>query len=501
MEPEESKGTSASARQAPHDAREERKERAQTRQDQMNNAFLTQLNNLSRVQSNPIGGLVNSVLPLFQNVMEGAGTGGGNPFSQSLGSMFPSEVNSSSTFLHKVMIGCSLQEVIALMNGNYEILTQLHPRVKALLLNDYMNGVDNEENKKQAVTRIAEEINSEVLIPETLEGNIIQGSNPLQIAKDTNTKHISRVINMILDIEHNSDDNSFFIKSVKRKMRWWVGEFIDNLKPHFQNHLRDVLLMIRSNFERVISNLDEGVRLLSGQFTDTIMQTITSSYTEYVKDKKREDEAEARESGITLEELYKQRRESENSSKMDVDPAVNDEPKIEEEKVHPITGERVAPVKTTTATPAKPQKGASEAQRQTAEPQIEERDPEIRKLLEDMDEDQSMLVVDPPKRRPVSRTYRALDGYFDMNLESGASITELTRPRTTLKDSLKNNLKKALKDAGFSGETVSQIMKDKDVSDEFVNHYKEILKAEIKDKKNDPNYVPGRFPELDRLYQ
>jgi tRNA/tmRNA/rRNA uracil-C5-methylase (TrmA/RlmC/RlmD family) len=41
--------------------------------------------------------------------------------------------------------------------------------------------------------------------------------------------------------------------------------------------------------------------------------------------------------------------------------------------------------------------------------EVEEKDPEVKKWIEQMEEDQSLLVVDPPKQGPKSEIYHDLN--------------------------------------------------------------------------------------------
>ena len=481
--------------------REERKEQAQNRQESLNASFLNNLNNIASSGSNPLGQAFGSMLPMLSGALAGAG---GNPLTQSIGSLFPESSGDSNTFIFKVLVNFSIQDLLAVMNGNYEVVTNLHPRTRDILLSDYMNGEDTPSNREAATTRIAEEVNSGIVIPEELQSHVVRGSDPLKIAKQVNKKHIKKLVDAILDIEPNPNDSSAFINRVKRLLRWWDGDFIDSLKPHFTEQLPDVLKLIRGNIEKMIRSIgDQGTQMMAGMFTDTIMQNITKTYNNYLNDKKREDEAEARELGISLDELYKRRRDSERESRMEVDN--DEEPKIEEENVNPLQSSSSQPPRATHATPDREMREESkEEAKKSVEEKIEakveeEKDPEIKALLEEMEEDQSMLVVDPPSKKPKSRAYRALDVYYSRNIESGNSITEEKPSRSTAKDEAANILKAALKDCGFKNADIDKMLQNNEIPEEFVNHFKEVVKEEIKERKKDPEYEQGRFPELDKI--
>lgn len=232
-------------------------------------------------------------------------------------------------------------------------------------------------------------------------------------------------------------------------------------------------------------------------FTDTIMQSITSNYNEYSTEKAREDMLEANDI-VTSNDSQRMRNEEINS-KMEVD----EEPKIEEETINTTFTRQSQEQPRVESKPPQPPVAKKE---QPAKPEAkqeikveEEKDPEIKKLLDQMDEDQSMLVVDPPSNNPKSRTYKALDGYYLNNIESGNSITEMSRPKQTPKQALTNLIKDSLKEAGFAPNQVEKLMKDKEIPQEFADQYKEVIKNEIRERKQNSDYEEGRFPELDRL--
>ena len=472
---------------------EERKERAESRQESLNNSFVNNLNLLANSENNPMSNLMQTFLPMFNSVA--GNIPGGNPMAQPFRTLFPAEAEGETSFFRNVMLDWSTQDFIALFSGNYDVLTNLHPRTRTILLNDYMNGVDSKENRSRAADRIADEINSSIFLPDELKPNVSRDSNPVGIASKINRKHIEKVINTVLDIDCNAEDNSIFIKRIKRIVRWWLGNIVDSLKPLFTNSLQDVLKMFRANIQRNIeSSVEDNTGIISAMFTDTIMQSITSSYNEYVVEKKREDEIEENDR-ITSQD-NKRRHKEEIESKMEVD----EEPKIEEEPVNTASSHQAHTHQNQPKPPVSKRPDLAKTDNKKEEQKVEEeKDSEIKKLLEQMDEDESMLVVDPPNKNPRSRAYKALDSYYQNNIESGNSITEMDRQKLTAKQSLTNMLKNSLRESGFSPENIEKMMKDKDLSEEFVNHYKEVLKDEIRERKKDPDYEEGRFPELDRI--
>jgi hypothetical protein len=45
----------------------------------------------------------------------------------------------------------SLSDLLALINGNIEVVKDLYPKMKSILLQDYMDGEDTPESREQAI--------------------------------------------------------------------------------------------------------------------------------------------------------------------------------------------------------------------------------------------------------------------------------------------------------------------------------------------------------------
>lgn len=261
-------------------SREEHKEHAQNRQQNLNNNFMRNVSNVANMgNENPISQAFQSMMPLLNGAMSGSG---GNPMTQTLGSVFPEDREGARSFFFKVIVNLSLQDLIAIMNGNYEVVSHLHPRMRDILISQYMNGEDTPANRQAAAETISQEVNENIVIPEEVKANVVPGSDPLKIVREGNRKHTKKLVNMILDNEHDPNDTASFIKRVTRILRWWIGEIVDGLKPCFTGSLQDVLKFIRGNIEKAISSMqDPSIQFMTGMFTDTIMQSITKSYNEY----------------------------------------------------------------------------------------------------------------------------------------------------------------------------------------------------------------------------
>lgn len=478
---------------------EEEKKQAETRQQTINSRFLSDFNNVASHPNNPLQ-------QMFQSILPALGGAGGNPLTSPLGELFPEESGISRSFILKILINSSIQDLLAVMNGNYEVVTTLHPRTRDILLTEYMGGYDIPATRASATEQIAEELNSQMIMPEDVAYHVPRGSDPLKTAKRINKIHVKKLVDAILDSETNEQDSAVFLKRSKRILRWWVGEFIDGLKPHFNQQLPDVLKFIRGNVQHAINNVsDNTMQLIGGMFTDTIMKSINDAYNSYRDDRKREDEAEAREQGISLDELYQRRRDSERNSEMDVDLSESD-PKIEEEPVNNTRSPSSAPTNHATPMNSAPKKEEQkqapvrQEERKGEEQKVEEeKDPEIKQLLEMMEEDQSMLVVDPPSKRPRSRAYRALDVYHQQNVESGNSILECNPSKASAKSDATDLFRQALKEYGFRPDIIEKNLSECNITDEFVDHFKEVVKQEIRQRKEDPEYKEGQFPELDKI--
>jgi hypothetical protein len=135
---EESKEEQKVSRSAGRRSREERKGTAQS-------------------QHNVLADAVSTVMPLINNAMSSTG----NQQSQTLGELFPEEREAATSYGFKVLTNMTIPDLISLMNGNYSSLTTLQPRMRQILLSDYMNNEDTPENRQLATDKIAEELNLE----------------------------------------------------------------------------------------------------------------------------------------------------------------------------------------------------------------------------------------------------------------------------------------------------------------------------------------------------
>lgn len=483
--------------QSRHPVEEEKKERAQNRQQNLNNQFMNNVTNIASMGSeNPISQAFQNLMPL----LSGSLGAGGNPMTQTLGNMFPEENSRSDSFLFKVVTNCSLQDLIAIFNGNYEVVANLHPRTRDILLSDYMQGEDTEDRRREASERLADEINSDMQVPEEIKANVVQGHNPIIIAREVNERHIRKMVDVILDIEHNPEDGSIFLKRMTTISRWWIGDFIDSLKPSFINQIQDVLKFIRGNVDRRIRSVqDPSMQMMSGMFTDSIMQSITRSYNAYLNDRRREEEAEARELGISLDEYYRRRENVSREHTMEVDQNdLDEEPRIEEEPINPLQSNMSSAPATSHSTPH-PYPNLSEAHATAHRVVEEEKDPEVKKLLEQMEEDQAMLAVDPPTVGVKSRAYRAIDAYDNRNCESGHSIVEEEKNHKGAKEVANDLMKEALSEYGFRKEDVERMMANGELDEEFVDHFRDVMRDDIRARRDQLDVEQGRFPELDKL--
>jgi len=394
-----------------------------------------------------------------------------------------------------------LQDILAIFSGNYEIVKNLHPKMKEVLLNNYMNNEDTPESRDQAVTKINSELSGFFETPESMRQDIVAGKDPKKTIMETSKKHIRKLINIILDIEDTEENSATFMKRFTKAARWWTGEIIDNLKPCFKMGLPDVLRYFRGNIEQKISSLEgSNIPFVIGLMTDGLMNFLTSAYGNYTKDKEREDRAEAREQGITLEELYARRRTptepaKEEEPSKEEEPAPKEETKEitpqsqkEEEKKsseEPIIQEEPVTSKTVTSklassSHATPLQTSQASQEEQKEP--EEKDPEIKDLLEKMEE---YLIGNPPPIRPLSRAYQALDAFNDRNIDTSNPVTKRGELKQNAKNDAESILRTALKNCGFKSSTIEANLKDVEIPEDLVNKYKEVVKEEIQARKAD----------------
>jgi len=179
---------------------------------------------------------------------------------------------------------------------------------------------------------------------------------------------------------------------------------------------------------------------------------------------------------------------------MEVDPAVNDEPVIQEENINSLQSN-------TTSVPVTSEPSTQQRAQPNPEPRAperpptheenvsklieEEKDDEIKKLLEQMEEDQSMLVVDPPCVKPRSRAYRVLDVFSNRNIDSGNPITETNNQNTNPRNELTDILRTSLLETGFKAQDVTTMLEQNELPEDMVDHFRDVMREEIKARKSD----------------
>ena len=189
---------------------EEQKVEAENRQQRINQDFMTSMSNLAgdNNSQNPLSQLVQSFMPAISN-------SSGNPLNNPIGDLLNNEREQANSFFSKVLVELSIQDLLAFFNGNYDVLTSLHPKVRKILIEQYMNGQDTSENREEASRKIAKELNDSMFIPDNVQQNVVEGTNPMEIAKSINTKHINKIVNAILDISTEETEPTIFINRIQ----------------------------------------------------------------------------------------------------------------------------------------------------------------------------------------------------------------------------------------------------------------------------------------------
>lgn len=78
-----------------------------------------------------------------------------------------------------------------------------------------MNGQDTSENREEASRKIAKELNDSMFIPDNVQQNVVEGTNPMEIAKGINAKHTNKIVNAILDISTEETEPTIFINRIQ----------------------------------------------------------------------------------------------------------------------------------------------------------------------------------------------------------------------------------------------------------------------------------------------
>ncbi|CAI2381678.1 unnamed protein product [Moneuplotes crassus] len=354
-----------------------------------------------------------------------------------------------------VVLDQTVNEMLPILSGEYQIVDKLHPKMKEVLLRDYLNNSDNPEARKLAADQINTEIMDFIDIPDSVRDNITGREDPRNIIRENNPKHILKLIKLVLDLDctpKNSDFRDRFIKTIK----WWAGDIINKLIPRFRHGESDVIKFINSNVNDKISKLKILViNFVSGMLTGEILKMFASAYVYYKSIKSREDNAEARELGITLQELYERRMNNVSESPMEVDKQKQNKEEDKEEAIGQNKQERrdmnqnengnLKSQAVMNPTPAESLNTSKE--KPELSQVIEEKDPDIKALVERMEEDQSMLVVNPPETKPLSVAYQATDSFHPQNIDTSSPITECESHKQDAKESTKQSEKKSNKES------------------------------------------------------
>lgn len=71
--------------------------------------------------------------------------------SRPIWELFPEEASQNGSLPYKILMDLSLSDLLALINGNIEVVKDLYPKMKSILLQDYMDGEDTPESREQAI--------------------------------------------------------------------------------------------------------------------------------------------------------------------------------------------------------------------------------------------------------------------------------------------------------------------------------------------------------------
>jgi hypothetical protein len=98
-----------------------------------------------------------------------------------------------------------------------------------VLLTKRLKGDDSPANRKKLTDSEGEKLKSLLFIPDAIKPNIFEGFEPLLVAGDLVDTHFARLLDIILDFDHQSRPDSEFIEEMKDALNYFFGETIEEL--------------------------------------------------------------------------------------------------------------------------------------------------------------------------------------------------------------------------------------------------------------------------------
>jgi len=122
-----------------------------------------------------------------------------------------------------------------------------------------------------------------LFLPDAVKPNIYEGFDPLLVSGEVVDTHFTRLIDIVLDFDENTRTDAEFIEEMKGALKYFLGEWIDELQDGFQNGMSDVVIFLRENILNIIkeSTGPEMGMMIGMLGTDTVMNMITKSYSSY----------------------------------------------------------------------------------------------------------------------------------------------------------------------------------------------------------------------------
>lgn len=116
-----------------------------------------------------------------------------------------------------------------------------------------------------------------LFIPDAVKANIYEGFDPLLVSGEVIDTHFTRFIDLILDFDDVNRNDVEFIEEFKNALKFFLGEWIDELQDGYQNGMSDVVVFLRENILNIIkqSTGPEMGMMIGMLGTDTVMNMIT----------------------------------------------------------------------------------------------------------------------------------------------------------------------------------------------------------------------------------
>ncbi len=122
--------------------------------------------------------------------------------TQPIWELYP-ESDENASLPYRIIMDMTIQDLLALLNGNDEVVQDIYPNIKKILLTIYMQpeGWDTPEARERAVNRTSKELYDKLYMPDEVKAKVKEGKDPILVSKKVIVKHLWKIINTVFSME------------------------------------------------------------------------------------------------------------------------------------------------------------------------------------------------------------------------------------------------------------------------------------------------------------